>query len=54
MREDCHELSIVCCDLRGFTAFASGMVTVGVIDGEGRLEYAAVGQPVNLASRLCD
>lgn len=140
MREDCHELSIVCCDLRGFTAFAgghssqdvldllreyydavgdaalevegtikdyagdgvlvlvlvlvgapmqfddhaacavnlaarvreavveiidkwstnehplgvgvgvaSGMVTVGVIGGEGRLEYAAVDQPVNLA-----
>jgi adenylate cyclase len=141
MREDCHELSIVCCDLRGFTAFAgghssgevlkllreyydavgdaavevegtikdyagdgvliligapmrmddhaaravrlaarvraavteiiqrwssdeyplgigvgvaSGLVTVGVIGGEGRLEYAAVGQPGNLASRLCD
>ena len=33
---------------------ASGSVTVGVIGGEGRLEYAAVGQPVNLASRLCE
>lgn len=33
---------------------ASGPVTVGVIGGEGRLEYAAVGQPVNLASRLCE
>lgn len=33
---------------------ASGAVTVGVIGGEGRLEYAAVGPAVNLASRLCD
>lgn len=140
MREDCHELSVVCCDLRGFTAFAggysseqviqllreyydavgaavlevegtikdyagdgvliligapvpildhaqravrlaarirqdvstltrqwsragyplgvglgvaSGPVTVGVVGGESRLEYAAVGQAVNLAARLC-
>ncbi len=140
MREDCRVLSVVCCDLRGFTAFAgafsseqviqllrdyydavgtvvlevegtikdyagdgvliligapvrtddhakravrlagrireavtavtdhwgaenyplgvgvgvaSGPVTVGIVGGEGRLEYAAVGQTVNLASRLC-
>jgi adenylate cyclase len=33
---------------------ASGLVTVGIIGGEGRLEYAAVGQAVNLASRLCE
>ncbi len=33
---------------------ASGSVTVGVIGGEGRLEYAAVGSAVNLASRLCE
>ena len=33
---------------------ASGPVTVGIIGGEGRLEYAAVGQPVNLAARLCE
>lgn len=32
---------------------ASGAVTLGVIGGEGRLEYAAVGQAVNLAARLC-
>ncbi len=33
---------------------ASGPVTVGVIGGEGRMEYAAVGSAVNLASRLCE
>lgn len=33
---------------------ASGFVTVGTIDGSGRLEYAAIGPAVNLASRLCD
>lgn len=33
---------------------ASGSVTVGIVGGEGRLEYAAVGRPVNLAARLCD
>ena len=33
---------------------ASGAVTTGVIGGEGRLEYAAVGSAVNLAARLCD
>ena len=32
---------------------ASGYVTVGVIGGASRLEYTAVGSPVNLASRLC-
>ena len=33
---------------------ASGFVTVGAIGGAGRLEYAAIGPAVNLASRLCD
>jgi len=33
---------------------ASGFVTVGTIGGAGRLEYAAIGPAVNLASRLCD
>jgi adenylate cyclase len=32
---------------------ASGFVSVGVIGTMSRLEYAAVGAPVNLASRLC-
>ncbi len=32
---------------------ASGFVTVGVIGGASRLEYTAVGSPVNMASRLC-
>jgi adenylate cyclase len=32
---------------------ASGYVTVGAIGGKKRLEYAAVGPPVNLAARLC-
>jgi len=32
---------------------ASGYVTVGVTGGDERLEYAAVGPAVNLASRLC-
>lgn len=32
---------------------ASGPVTVGVVGGDSRLEYAAVGQAVNLAARLC-
>jgi class 3 adenylate cyclase len=32
---------------------ASGYVTVGAIGSEQRLEYAAVGPPVNLAARLC-
>lgn len=32
---------------------ASGFVTVGTVGGRGRLEYAAVGPVVNLASRLC-
>ncbi len=32
---------------------ASGFVTVGVLGAGSRLEYTAVGPPVNLASRLC-
>jgi adenylate cyclase len=32
---------------------ASGFVTVGVIGGAQRLEYAAVGPAINLAARLC-
>lgn len=32
---------------------ASGPVTVGIVGGDSRLEYAAVGQAVNLAARLC-
>lgn len=33
---------------------ATGVVTVGAIKGAGHLEYVAVGNAVNLASRLCD
>ena len=33
---------------------ASGFVVVGVIGASSRLEYTAVGSPVNLASRLCE
>jgi len=33
---------------------ASGVVTLGIIGTESRLEYTAVGSSVNLASRLCD
>ena len=33
---------------------ATGHVTVGALHGAGRLEYAAVGNPVVLASRLCN
>ncbi len=32
---------------------ASGTVTVGAISAETRMEYTAVGMPVNLAARLC-
>jgi class 3 adenylate cyclase len=32
---------------------ASGKVTVGAIASESRMEYTAVGMPVNLAARLC-
>jgi class 3 adenylate cyclase len=32
---------------------ASGFVTVGVIGAASRLEYTAVGPPVNLAARMC-
>lgn len=33
---------------------ASGTATVGALRGAGRLEYVAIGEPVNLAARLCD
>lgn len=33
---------------------ATGSLTIGAIQGAGRLEYVAIGNPVNLASRLCD
>lgn len=33
---------------------ATGPVTVGMIGGTGRMEYAAVGSAVNLAARLCE
>ena len=33
---------------------ATGTVSIGVVGGRGRLEYAAVGSAVNLASRLCE
>jgi adenylate cyclase len=33
---------------------ATGQVAVGIIGGAARLEYAAVGPAVNLASRLCE
>ncbi len=33
---------------------ATGEATIGAIQGAGRLEYVAVGNVVNLASRLCD
>ncbi len=33
---------------------ASGPVTLGIVGGEGPLEYAAVGSAVNLAARLCE
>lgn len=33
---------------------ATGVVTVGVIGSASRLEYTAVGSPVNLACRLCE
>lgn len=33
---------------------ATGKTTVGAIRGAGRLEYVAVGTPVNLAARLCN
>lgn len=39
-------------DLGVGVGVASGFVTVGVIGGTERLEYAAVGPPVNLAARL--
>lgn len=42
------------CPLGIGAGVASGRVTVGIIGGAGRLEYAAVGQAVNLASRLCE
>lgn len=33
---------------------ASGFVTVGIIGSASRLEYTAVGSPVNLSARLCE
>lgn len=33
---------------------ATGKATIGALRGAGRLEYVAVGDPVNLAARLCD
>lgn len=33
---------------------ATGEATVGAVQGAGRLEYVAIGTPVNLAARLCD
>ncbi|MFT5062684.1 MAG: adenylate cyclase [Gammaproteobacteria bacterium] len=33
---------------------ATGNLTIGAIQGAGRLEYVAVGTAVNLAARLCD
>ena len=33
---------------------ATGHLTIGAIRGAGRLEYVAVGNPVNLSARLCD
>lgn len=41
-------------DLGIGVGIATGKVTVGAIQGAGRLEYVAVGTAVNLASRLCD
>lgn len=41
-------------DLGVGAGVATGRLTVGAIHGAGRLEYVAVGNPVNLASRLCD
>lgn len=32
---------------------ATGAATVGALQGAGRLEYVAIGEPVNLAARLC-
>jgi class 3 adenylate cyclase len=41
-------------ELKVGIGIASGYVTVGAIGGVERLEYVAVGPPVNLASRLCE
>lgn len=41
-------------DLGVGAGVSTGRLTVGAIQGAGRLEYVAVGNPVNLASRLCD
>jgi adenylate cyclase len=51
-REQTLELSVVCCDLRGFTAFSAATETGKVIQIL-REYYDAVGPAVNLASRLC-
>jgi len=41
-------------ELKVGVGLASGYATVGAIGGAERLEYVAVGPPVNLASRLCE
>ena len=33
---------------------ASGYATLGLIGDEGRIDYTAIGNVVNLAARLCD
>lgn len=47
-------LQVVAPELGVGIGLATGKATVGAIQGAGRLEYVAVGNPVNLAARLCD
>jgi adenylate cyclase len=42
------------CDLGLGIGIAYGLATLGYIGYESRLDYAAIGPPSNLASRLCD